>query len=150
SICASRSLKCRRMPGSMSCRPMRWRRPLPLRAGRDRASGSAAMEASGMFMGMPRSADPEQRRRVAGVCVLAVVDAQVVLPQGDLGQAVADPRVALGLAVTGGVLVVAVGAEVAVLLGFGGERRPGQFDQQHVVEQAEHGLVVGDQVVIAV
>jgi hypothetical protein len=68
----------------------------------------------------------------------------------DLGQAVADPGRALLVAGAAPRCLGAIGAEVAVVLGLRRERRPGQFEQQHVVELAEQRLAVGDQVFVVV
>src|SRR5688572_28023918 len=80
------------------------------------------------------SDDVEWLDRMAAVDVATVVDAQVVLPQGDFGQAVADPCRALLAAVAAGMLHGPVFGEVAVVVRFGGEGRPRQLDQQHVIE----------------
>ncbi len=81
---------------------------------------------------------------------MAVVDPQVVPPQGDFGEAVANPGGAAFVAVAGGAFGDPVFAEIAVFLGLDDERGPGQFQQQYVVEPAQHRFVVGNQVVVAV
>src|SRR5688572_4937175 len=61
------------------------------------------------------SAHAEGPMRTA-LAVPTRIDPHVVLPQGDFGEAVADPGRALFTAGAGGVALAAVGAEVAVVL----------------------------------
>src|SRR4249919_3731981 len=70
------------------------------------------------------AADAERRSRSAAFGVMAFVDEHVVADQSQRGEAVADPRGALGHAAAEWMFAVAVAAEVVVFIDFGGQRGP--------------------------